>query len=82
MGKSLYYMDCHVAGFKYWDGIDVFNQLRIGDEVQLSVKRTMRMMQKQLRYIGRKVNWDTFPVTRIQIYPNSWIWGMKISSRY
>ena len=35
MGKSLYYMDCHVAGFKYWDGIDVFNQLRIGDEVQL-----------------------------------------------
>lgn len=35
MGKSIYYMDCYVAGFKYWDGVEVFNQLRIGEELRL-----------------------------------------------
>lgn len=35
MEKSIYYMDCHVAGFKYWDGIEVFNMLRIGEELRL-----------------------------------------------
>lgn len=35
MEKSIYYMDCHLAGFKYWDGIEVFNQLRIGEELHL-----------------------------------------------
>lgn len=35
MGKSIYYMDCHVAGFKYWDGVEVFNQLRISEELRL-----------------------------------------------
>ena len=35
MEKKVYYMDCHVAGFKYWDGVEVFNQLRVGDELCL-----------------------------------------------
>jgi len=25
----------HIAGFTYWDGVDVFDQLKIGQELQL-----------------------------------------------
>ena len=35
MQQSIYYMDCHIAGFKYWDGIEVFNHLKIGTPLHL-----------------------------------------------
>ena len=28
-------MDCHIAGFKYWDGIEVFEHLQIGTPLYL-----------------------------------------------
>ena len=35
MQQSIYYMDCHIAGFKYWDGLEVFEHLRIGTPLHL-----------------------------------------------
>lgn len=35
---SRHFMDFHIAGFTYWDGIDVFDQLKIGTEVRLELE--------------------------------------------
>ncbi|MDD4848655.1 MAG: HIRAN domain-containing protein [Bacteroidales bacterium] len=33
--KRRHFIDCHVAGFIYWDGPIVFNELKIGSQLQL-----------------------------------------------
>lgn len=33
--KKLYYMDCHIAGRKYHDCDEVFNELKVGTELLL-----------------------------------------------
>ena len=67
MGKSIYYMDCNVAGFKYWDGIEVFNQLRIGEELRLVRENgnaydpeavALYWKESKLGYIPRHMNTD------------------------
>lgn len=67
MRKSIYYMDCNVAGFKYWDGIEVFNQLRIGEELQLVREKdnghdpeaiAVYWKESKLGFIPRTMNTD------------------------
>ena len=35
MGKHRHYSTFHIAGFSYWDGCMVFNQLEIGTQLRL-----------------------------------------------
>lgn len=67
MEKSIYYMDGHVAGFKYYDGIEVFNQLRIGEELHLVRENNnaydpeaiaLHWKESKLGYIPRDMNKD------------------------
>lgn len=32
---SLHFLDFHIAGFAYWDGLDVIDELSLGKEVKL-----------------------------------------------
>ena len=35
---SRHYLECHIAGFTYWDGLDAVNQLKLGAEVHLEIE--------------------------------------------
>jgi len=37
---SQFYAAFHIAGFTYWDGLDVFDELKIGTQLQLEVEPT------------------------------------------
>lgn len=36
--KSLVLLNCNIAGFTYYDGIDVFDELKIGTQLQLEAE--------------------------------------------
>lgn len=67
MEKSIYYMDCHIAGFKYWDGTEVFNHLRIGTPLRLVREKgnihdaeavSIYWKESKLGYIPSSMNTD------------------------
>jgi hypothetical protein len=33
-----HFVNCHIAGFSYYDGIDVFYELKIGSELKLKIE--------------------------------------------
>ncbi|MDR0755106.1 MAG: HIRAN domain-containing protein [Prevotellaceae bacterium] len=33
-----HFLNCHIAGFSYYDGVDVFYELKIGSELKIKVE--------------------------------------------
>lgn len=90
VAKKIYFMDCHLAGRRYHDADEVWNELKVGTTLRLVLDKENRHDANAVAVIydqrtRRGMCWmnsssDTFPVVKTRTLPICSKWAGATSS--
>ena len=69
--SSTYYLHCYIAGLQYYEVLEVWKELEIGNTLDLTPEPDNRYDKHAIIVSYKGKNWDTSPEVKIEMSPKS-----------